>query len=71
MPRITARVGQATFDLLRKKGIQVGVVLDWLASQDDADIENFIKTEGWATPRKAGRRKMPTKALVKTLPKRL
>ena len=70
MPRITARVSQATFDLLRKKGIQVGVVLDWLASQDDADIENFIKTEGWATKHKPGRRKIPTKALVKVLPKR-
>ena len=70
MQRITARVRQATFDLMRKKGIQVGVVLDWLASQDDATIESFIKTEGWATPRKPGRRKLPTKALVKVLPKR-
>jgi hypothetical protein len=70
MPVITARVSQATFDLFREKGIQVGVVLEWIAG---LDLDACAKEEGWTVPRKPGRAKSaktPTQPLVKTPPKR-
>lgn len=74
MPRITARVSQATFDLIRQKGIQVGAVLDWLCANYD---EETAKEFGFTVPRRSGRPKTAEKAEIthkkvgKTPPKRL
>jgi hypothetical protein len=69
MPQLNSRLSQTTYLFIKKEGIHVRKLLEYLEANY---FPETAKAEGWLEGHKRGRKaKILTKALVKVPPKRL